>query len=155
MTSREVILRHGSVDQTMIRPGWPWWAFGIHLIRSKMSTLPQGQVRNGPGQTGRVIIYRFEAGGDWVIDQVGRAAVGTEPDVRPHFSFNQPPFSRMVVPGRAGWFHMLVTKVSPRAISSLAQGQTLARARPSPSRTTIARVEEGSHSNHSTRAVAP
>lgn len=102
-----------------------------------------------------MIIYRFEAGDDLVIDQMGRVAVGKEPDVRPHLSFDQPPFSRMVVPGCAGWFHMLVTKASPRDISSLVQGQPLARAPPSPSRTIIARVEEGSHSNHSTGAVAP
>lgn len=47
MTSREVTLRHGSADQTMTQLGWPWWAFGIHLTRSKMSILRQGQVRDG------------------------------------------------------------------------------------------------------------
>lgn len=58
-------------DQTMTQLGWPWWALGIHSIRSKMSILRQRQVRCGSGQPDRVIVYRFEAGGDELIDQVG------------------------------------------------------------------------------------
>lgn len=64
-------------------------------------------------------IYRFGAGGDEVIDQVGKQPSAQHPMCGHICHSTSPLFSRMVVPGCAGWF--IHTRL-PRS----AQGPTLA-----------------------------